>query len=153
MDNSNQPLLGFRLWSLEENKLWSIGAGKSYWSPGPNQAVCLRDPEHVAPVADCECGYYAYKSLVAPEAGEYRDILDSSIGLVGGAVAAGGDVLMHPEGFRAEQMAIVALCYIEGDTETWEALQPVAKEFGVPVFDSVEEFSKYTDALPFQSME
>jgi hypothetical protein len=101
-----QPVIGFRLWRLDEGALWSLYADER-WGRGRQTARCLAPdgPQHTgpSPAHFCTCGIYAWyrtcprlASAGTPE-------------LVGGAVVLWGRMELHPTGMRAEQAMVVAL--------------------------------------------
>lgn len=141
-DKAPKAARGYRLWGLEDSKLLSLGAGKGAWKPGWNKAVCAIHEDHRAPVSDCECGFYAYRSIQAPR-DEYSHL--DSAGLVFGTVAGAGKLEVHSEGFRAEYLRIVALGTT--DQKKKAILETLAQEWEVPFFDSEEELFDHSDKL------
>lgn len=131
-------LVGYRTWIMWGTELRSTGFGNHIWQPGPNRASCRRAEQgsgenHPAPSPDCECGLYALHEL--------EDDWRHAAGLmVAGAVAARGRVQIHADGFRAEQMRIIALlCPQNADAAHTLRVRAVARAYGVPMVRSFEE--------------
>ena len=100
-----EPIIGFRAWEVVGHELapWSARTAGP-WSPGINQARCLRHPDrpgHVPPVAACSCGLYALARS--------DDDRLCPRGEAVGAIVGWGDVEVHRSGFRAQYAAVVAL--------------------------------------------
>jgi hypothetical protein len=100
-----EPVLGYRAWRLDSSGLRSVAA-KVRWSRRTLVADCARaggHGNHAVPVARCRCGIYA---LHEPEPRLlFRD------GLVWGAVALDGRVLLYGNGLRAERGRVLVLAY------------------------------------------
>jgi hypothetical protein len=97
------PAVGFRVWFLHDGALHSPLL-PAVWSSAKLNARCLvSGPRpHRAPHAYCVCGVYAFARLRRAV-----ELLEPNY--VVGAVLARGDVLIHEDGFRAEQATIVAI--------------------------------------------
>jgi hypothetical protein len=101
-----ERVLGFRAWRLDSRGLVSATA-PTRWSQRTLVAQCPRGGghhgAHAAPVACCRCGIYA---LHEPE-----PRLLSRGGLVWGAVAVDGRVLLYRDGLRGERATVLVLAY------------------------------------------
>jgi hypothetical protein len=96
----SRPVIGYRSWGIDNDALVSEEAGGWRWRPGVNVAQCPLGLDHDAPAADCICGFAATH--------DSRDIsatLADRLGLV----AAHGRIMIHHNGFRAEEMVPLAL--------------------------------------------
>jgi hypothetical protein len=101
-----ERVLGYRAWRLDSLGLRSV-ATEARWSWRTLVADCPhrgRHGDHAAPVAHCRCGIYA---LHEPEP---RLLLRD--GLVWGAVALDGRVLLYGNGIRAERATVLVLAYV-----------------------------------------
>jgi hypothetical protein len=100
-----ERVLGYRAWRLDSRGLRSAAA-PARRSRRTLVAECPRGVhhgDHAAPVARCRCGIYA---LHEPEPRLlFRD------GLVWGAVALDGRVLLYGNGLRAERATVLVLAY------------------------------------------
>jgi hypothetical protein len=97
-----ERVLGYRAWRLDSRGLRSV-ATAARWSRRTLVADCARHGHHAAPVAHCRCGIYA---LHEPE-----PRLLSQHGLLWGAVALDGRVLLYGNGIRAERATVLVLAY------------------------------------------
>jgi hypothetical protein len=102
-----ERVLGYRAWRLDSRGLRSAAApAPARWSRRALVAECPRGVhhgDHPAPVARCRCGIYA---LHEPEPRLlFRD------GVVWGAVALDGRVLLYGNGLRAERATVLVLAY------------------------------------------
>jgi hypothetical protein len=100
-----ERVLGYRAWRLDSRGLRSAAA-PARWSRRTLVAECRRGihgGDHAAPVARCRCGIYA---LHEPEP---RLLFPD--GLVWGAVALDGRVLLYGNGLRAERATVLVLAY------------------------------------------
>jgi hypothetical protein len=101
-----ERVLGYRAWRLDSRELRSV-ATEARWSRRTLVADCPhggRHGDHPVPVAQCRCGIYA---LHEPEPRLFwRD------GLVWGAVALDGRVLLYGNGIRAERATVLVLAYV-----------------------------------------
>jgi hypothetical protein len=115
------------------------------------QATCDKSsPPHVAPVADCTCGVYAwYRS---------EEAIRSHSGFITGCVEVSGRTTLGSQGLRGATGTIQAITlnpknehHLPFDRELfmsalrWETRQPGSPYLGVTVYDSLEEL---TEALP-----
>lgn len=58
-----EPAVGYRVWLVEGNRLFSINHHVE-WQPGmPFEAFCNRSQEHEVPDPACSCGCYAAASF------------------------------------------------------------------------------------------
>jgi hypothetical protein len=100
-----ERVLGYRAWRLDSWGLRSVAA-EVRWSRRTLVAACPhgdRHGDHAVPVARCQCGIYA---LHEPEP---RLLIRD--GLVWGAVALDGRVLLYGNGLRAERGTVLVLTY------------------------------------------
>ncbi len=123
------------------DKLVSLGH-QHIWEPGVNAARCIPvwpvpDREHDVASIGCSCGIYAYW---ASEADNLRDRTGWDRRVIG-IIEGHGTLVAGARGFRSEKARIVALV-----ARTWglahdqeEKLRAVAAEFGVPLFDTLDE--------------
>lgn len=111
--------LGYRIWKLEDNSLLSLSLPNS-WEGKNTQAVCLKhSSNHKAPQADCDCGLYAYKEFGSAVRSlcshwhyfglHYLQSPDYQTKFLIGLVAGRGQSYVYEQGFRSEEMSIVAL--------------------------------------------
>jgi hypothetical protein len=122
-----ERVLGYRAWRLDSWGLRSV-ATEARWSR-TLVADCHhggRHDDHAAPVARCRCGIYA---LHEPE-----PRLLFCDGLVWGAVALDGRVLLYGNGLRAERATVLVLAYV-GD-EPQPGLARAAKALDVELVRS-----------------
>ena len=112
------PVVGYRVWALRESKLSSY-AVDNFWIPKKANAAQCRGYEHikfwgshniqsgpkliphasqVAPLAECGCGFYAFKTLV--DLVEWLEDRESSIVL--GEVYLWGKIVDCQYGYRAQ---------------------------------------------------
>jgi hypothetical protein len=100
------PVVGFRLWRLEDGALWSPYAGER-WSRGcqtaRSRAASGREHAGPAPAHACTCGFYASYVPCPRLASACTD------DLVGGAVVLWGRIELHATGLRAQYAMVVAL--------------------------------------------
>jgi len=99
--------LGYRFFRLKGTDLhpWRLIYAPA-WDTAVQTAVCHQHEQHQPPVADCECGLYAYHhldQLTAPSRPTASDRL------VHGIVAGSGTIEVHEAGFRAERMQLLHL--------------------------------------------
>jgi hypothetical protein len=98
-----EPVLGYRAWRLDTRGLRSVAAG-ARWSGRVLVADCPHGDRHAdsaVPVAACRCGIYALH--------EPRSLFHD--GLIWGAVALDGRVLLYENGLRAERATVLVLAY------------------------------------------
>ena len=100
-----QPVIGYRLWRLGEDTLWSPYV-EERWDRGVHTAVCRAergDHAEAAPAHDCSCGIHAwYEACPTLSWAATRH-------LVAGAIALWGDIELHPFGMRGARGMVVAL--------------------------------------------
>jgi hypothetical protein len=117
-----ERVLGYRAWRLDSWGLRSVGV-QARWRRRTLVAACRhggRHGDHAVPVARCRCGIYA---LHEPPRSLFRD------GLVWGAVALDGRVLLYGNGLRAQRATVLVLAYA-GD-EPQPALARAARTLDV----------------------
>jgi len=100
------PVVGFRLWRLEEGALWSPYF-RERWSRGRQTATCRatsgREHAGPSPAHTCTCGIYAWYRPCP------RLASACNADLVGGAVVLWGLMELHATGMRAQYATVVAL--------------------------------------------
>jgi hypothetical protein len=100
------PVVGFRLWRLEEGALWSPWF-RERWGRGCQTATCraASGREHACPppAHGCTCGIYAWYGPCP------RLASACTASLVGGAVVLWGEMELHATGMRAQFAMVVAL--------------------------------------------
>jgi hypothetical protein len=104
-------LTGWRTWKVEGGRLSSSGVDYA-WCPGiAIPAECKHDwgDKHDAPVKDCDCGYYSFKTreFMAGSVREIHDIFEAStleegMGIAFGPVYVWGRVVECENGWRSE---------------------------------------------------
>jgi hypothetical protein len=145
------PIVGYRGWVLREGKLSSCVVDNLWIPKKANVAQCdkhrkfwLRSLQsgpgpqviphegHVAPLAECQCGFYAFKTL--PQLVEWLEHRETELDLVIGDVYLWGKVVDCEHGYRA-QYAYPKRFYNKGyeyssadNNSTFEL-----REFNVPV--------------------
>lgn len=132
------PVLGVRAWRVESGVLCSTFSNRP-WHLGVNQAECLdletfepRPDAHRAPAARCRCGIYGLHNFNS----RYRYWFDDDgWPAVIGAVAAWGQMQIHPSGFRAEYAQILALSV---PPSLAEEARGTAQRYRVPLVDPNE---------------
>lgn len=142
---SEQAVLGFRHWGLDQDNALLVSALGSTWQPGVNYASC--PVPHISPGPGCHCGFNAYSSIKTALNGPYmsRPIF--------GAIAGAGQVEIHsgPDksidcGFRSEQAQILALCVLAPDLiEEEKSLVRLSQRYSVPVFTDKDKFLDYIE--------
>lgn len=118
---SSEPVVGWRVWRLEHDRLHSLAA-TYVWQVEENEAVCLRDRQacEASPGLGCRCGLWALWDPAGCIA-TARSLQNSVLGIVAGW----GTVALHgTEGFRA-QFAMVR-CLLR-DWPWDEALTAIAQ--------------------------
>lgn len=144
-------VIGYRCWNINAlGQLESLRVGWCCWARGVNHAQCeLRGfgviERHAAPQRDCSCGLYACHALehVLPvrRGGYPTDAACRADGVVPvvGAVAAFGNLQVHPNGFRAERAGVVALAFLPGMGD-WarKRVARIARRYGVACVDLAE---------------
>lgn len=102
-DLPSQVMHGYKLALITDRPPALTGlTGDRYLSDA--QAICPENTEHIPPVADCECGFYAYKELT--DAQFERSINPNSFLL---DVDLFGLGFTYQNGFRAESQVVNAL--------------------------------------------
>jgi len=120
-------VLGFRGWRVSPSGLLMSAAADDGWVPGENVAICPRGM-HQAPASGCGCGLYAHYDFASvPASMGARD----REGVMIGAVAGWGRVILHPDGWRAERARVLAF-FRQGPAS---ALARSETLYGVPVVD------------------
>jgi hypothetical protein len=138
------PVLGFRLWSVRGDRLYSPFRG-AIWEDVELAASCECGAHDLAdvPASDCECGVYAYYEQPPRSAAATRD-------LVAGAVVLWGQMQLHSGGMRASHARIVGLvvpptngakrrqlmaaaAYLEVPAVPFRELKTVASRSGAPM--------------------
>lgn len=135
----DSPLAGIRVWVARERwrrppLLMSVAIAGWAWKTATETASCREwRSGHEAPVEECECGLYAYwhfddsalQMLCTPWGlpnGRW------GAGVVLGAVIGWGDrVVLHPDGWRAQQARVVALA----EPDTAAAIALVKRDWGL----------------------
>lgn len=119
-----RPLVGFRSWrTAEDGRLfptqWPVTVEPplpySAWLEEVAHASCI-SYDHDSPAEGCQCGLYAY-AKIRPDGGM----------LICGAVVAGGRVVLHEDGFRAEYARPIALLDNESYPPGFNVGRPRAK--------------------------
>jgi hypothetical protein len=106
-------------------------------------------PDHDPPGDSCPCGLYAYHGVsdVVKHAGHHPVVA---------AVLAWGQIVVHPGGFRAEQMQIVALALpddVAAQTRLAEAARRAAAWWRLPLLGLDElraSLREFGDPIPDQ---
>ena len=131
--NATEPLVGWKIWSVEHGeertRLRSVLYG-SLWPPGrPAVADCkkLYRARHEAPDPLCECGIHVAKSLE-----EWRHYLAVGGDRVFGRVLLWGNRLEGQLGWRAATAYPLAL-YVPATLAGAEAIAEGLAVYGVPV--------------------
>lgn len=147
-------LSGYRVFTVKDRRLVSIGYGDYVWTPGANQARCDRvvkksvrgvwvnDPATTAgivkteetaasahgriPAVDCGCGLWILKTEADCRAKFGHGIDDHVIG----RVTFWGRTIEHDEGYRAEYARITGLV-----TDEPERFADVLGHYGIPAIE------------------
>lgn len=122
-----EPVLGFRAWHVDRlGGLVPMVFQACTWQPGVNRAECHVDTHerHFAPQADCTCGIYALHQL---------ESLSPREATCFGAIAAWGDIQVHPAGFRAELACVLALAARGGGRRHRQRMSDAAERYDVPL--------------------
>lgn len=125
-------VLGFRGWRVAPSGLLMSAAADDGWVPGENVATCPREM-HPAPQTGCGCGLYAHYELGQVPASVSFD--RNNGGILVGAVAGWGRVILHPDGWRAEFAKVIAL-FRRGPAD---ALERCERLYGAPVLNDPHE--------------
>lgn len=104
-----EPLVGYRVFNVEDGLLTSTVVGQVY-EPGEDahaecKAITFYEDKHVAPGPNCQCGFYAFKSIEELSVWHGWDEEDQVVA----RVLLWGSVMPHKRGYRAEWMRIDAL--------------------------------------------
>ncbi len=125
-------VLGFRGWRVAPSGLLMSASADDGWVPGDNLATCPRGM-HPAPKAGCGCGLYAHYELeTVPQSVNFGG---NNGGIMVGAVAGWGRVILHPDGWRAEYAKVIAL-FRQGPAD---ALARAEALYGAPVLDGPDQ--------------
>jgi hypothetical protein len=134
------PVLGFRAFEVGPDCLLrSPWASSWVWRPGAVTARCRQTRltgwvTHAAPGRNCTCGLYAYNELD-------QRLLEGAWCV--GAIAAWGEMELHPSGFRTQHACVVALAAAPGvGLADRELISRTAERYGlstVPVRKLAEE--------------
>jgi hypothetical protein len=165
----SECVIGYRIWSIDAfGRLRPQAVNQRPWKPGINEAWCDVDASrmglrfqspptpsepHLAPAADCSCGFYARFSLadVSTDA-LVMDIHKTSNPWVAGAIAAWGSVHVHHDGFRAEKACVIALSTsVEMPVMQRDLIEWTAESYRVACVDDLDlerEASLHGTPLP-----
>lgn len=109
---SNEPVVGYRMWSVTEAGLWGA---KTRWTSITKAAVCLKGreipmavPHLAAHCGEPACGIYAMKHQEAIWREAQRKARRGVTAV--GRVAMEGRVIEHTAGYRAASATITRLC-------------------------------------------
>ncbi len=132
MTPSGEPVVGFRVWRLEDDRLRSL-ALNYIWQPDENEALCLQDarPCDAAPGLGCRCGFWA---LWDPAF--CLSMARSRRNSVLGIIAGWGTVAFHgSEGFRAQFATVRCLLrdWVWDETLTAIAQEGKPAQWGRPL--------------------
>jgi hypothetical protein len=144
------------------------------WTAGPGAWTCaVRRPAHgsasirhdelVVPHPDCTCGLHAYHSLSSGGYDDRYTVMDAEWGIVWGAVAGAGRVIVHSDGWRAQFARPVAIVLGSASPHLvrglagqlgvpavpGDSIARVAAEFGRPWTAPTPALASLTRDLPF----
>jgi hypothetical protein len=150
----SECVVGYRQWRVDAWQQLQPTSGHTNhggWIPGENVAQCayncvageeelakwvgiapgfrhrpLLEP-HAPPHKDCQCGLYARFDLATCDDRHQSDIYP----LVGGAIAAWGDLEVHRDGFRAQRACVIALA-LTGEKKLDGLIEGIADFYEVP---------------------
>jgi hypothetical protein len=139
-------VIGFRCWRVVGEALMSTRQGSAIayvWQPGPQQAVCRRDPHlmspppvkaHAVPGNGCHCGFNAYHDLDMARKRAWQTHHPAIVG----AIKGWGPLEVHWDGVRSEWAEITALSYRQPESEEFRDLgmevpRQLANAYGVPL--------------------
>ena len=129
-------------------KIQSLIVDDFYWTSGSNHASCCKDPQHQPPEPECECGFYADHELAGShqvfKTLEELGAVSEPLLLV--AVAGRGNVQVHANGWRSEEMQILALHRAVGKVLQEEFLDLQAL-YGIPLAESDQELERLTRGM------
>lgn len=116
------PITAWRGWKLQDMKLAALGS-TGIWEPKKIMvAVCNNGGQHHAPLASCNCGMWAFKTL------EYLiSALEPYTVSVFGQVSLWGRIVETENGFRAQFAYPKELWLLDN------ALEELGYIYGVPV--------------------
>ena len=137
-----ERVLGYRAWRLDSWGLRSVAA-EVRWSRRTLVAACPhgdRHGDHAVPVARCRCGIYA---LHEPEP---RFLIRD--GLVWGAVALDGRVLLYGNGLRAERGTVLVLAYAGDEPQPGLARAALALDVELVPFSALIAAAGARGAVP-----
>jgi len=127
-----EPVIGWRVWGLTNDRLLSIAQGAS-WEPGENQARCLAGREHDVPAPSCHCGFWALNN---PVPAMHLALSNRPWPVAVGLIRGYGAIALHGrEGFRAGLASVICIFSDAPEplvTELGDARRRVAEEYGVP---------------------
>lgn len=178
------PVVGFRSWrAYPHHKLgvgpsWKLGAwNQKYgvWTPGRNKAICHASygfslyggtpkPHEHTPAQECACGFYVltdfdkvpFATSEATQLTPNGPVVEKPVFLMVGAVVGWGRVIQHgDEGWRAENVQVIALLDCKVSDEHLRVTHEVAEAYGVPVLSrtALELLAKeYGDPLPVPAL-
>ncbi len=124
MTPSGEPVVGWRVWRIEHDRLRSIAMSYT-WQAQESGAVCLRDVHacDASPGLGCRCGFWALwdpAGCVSMARSHQNSVL--------GIVAGWGTVALHgTEGFRSQLAAVRCLLRDWPSDETLTAIAAAAK--------------------------
>jgi hypothetical protein len=131
---SPTPVLGFRLWMLNDNKL--VGA-RQVWETPSFVASCVAYPDlDEIPHTDGRCGRLGCGVYATKEFDSLLEhhVRESDRSYAAGSVAMTGKVVEHEDGYRAAQAEVVALALIGDDREVYTTDRDlIAEAFGDPL--------------------
>lgn len=124
------PAIGYRAFKWDgSGPLKSVGVS-SEWpiSREPQQAICNNGRAHAAPQESCSCGFYAHsRSADVPK-------LPPGVGAV---ILGYGNLIIHPDGWRAQFAELVALVpyarTVGLSDPSAAAIEMCAEQYGVRV--------------------
>jgi hypothetical protein len=138
-------LLGFRAWYVDDDELCSL-IFREPWPAGvPARAHCLEGHDCSAPEPNCLCGLYAYHDLA--QALRLGAALSFAGLAVVGSVAGRGRVLIHRDGFRAEEAQTLALLRPQHISAASAVIERLARDRSLPLFEHPLELALHGAAL------
>lgn len=149
--NSNLPtsasdtyLVGYRAWQFVRPGLLLDMGNTQVLEPRTRGEAFCRLSEHMAPDADCTCGFYAFKTLedVRAQFGWY--------GVVLGQIAMWGRVIEHTMGWRSQFIYPLRLYTYEDCAQHKNPVLPympyLSDLYGVPFELFTADWAEYTPA-------
>lgn len=131
MSDLEQPIIGFRFWSLRDAELrpYRDLASVPSWQPGVNEAIC-HEP-HTPPTMDCECGLHSFYTLDALLRWlNLESLTQDRRGEVFGVTRSWGRVAVFGESLAAQFSEVIALADSRADRE---GIRGAAAFYGVPL--------------------